>query len=36
MVCILLGKRRDYLGGQIAVLNSRITVQAFMEKLLLD
>ena len=31
MGCILLGKRSGYLGGQIAVLNSRITVRSFME-----
>ena len=31
MGCILLGKKSGYLGGQVAVLNSRITVRAFME-----
>lgn len=31
--CILLGKRGGYLGGQVAVLNSRITVRAFMEEM---
>ena len=30
MGCILLGKKRGYLAGQRAVLNSRITVRAFM------
>ena len=30
MGCILLGKERGYLAGQRAVLNSRITVRAFM------
>jgi hypothetical protein len=30
MGCILLGKYHGYLGGQRAVLNSRITVRAFM------
>ena len=32
--CILLGKQRGLLAGQLAVLNSRITVKAFMEKML--
>jgi len=31
MGCILLGKKRGFLGGQVAVLNSRITVRDFME-----
>ena len=31
MGCILLGKKSGYLGGQVAVLNSRIAVRAFME-----
>jgi len=31
MGCILLGKKRGFLGGQVAVLNSRITVREFME-----
>lgn len=33
MGCILLGKQHGFLGGQVAVLNSRITVRAFMEHL---
>jgi len=33
MGCILLGKKSGFLGGQVAVLNSRITVREFMEKL---
>jgi len=33
MGCILLGKRSGFLGGQVAVLNSRIAVRAFMEEL---
>jgi len=33
MGCILLGKVMGYLGGQRAVLNSRITVRAFMESM---
>jgi len=33
MGCILLGKKSGYLGGQVAILNSRIMVRAFMEKL---
>ena len=33
MGCILLGKSNGFLGGQVAVLNSRITVRAFMEEL---
>lgn len=33
MGCILLGKTMGYLGGQRAVLNSRITVRAFMEEM---
>lgn len=33
MGCILLGKRSGFLGGQVAVLNSRITVRSFMEEL---
>jgi len=33
MGCILLGKTMGFLGGQRAVLNSRITVRAFMEEL---
>ena len=31
MGCILLGKKSGYLGGQVAILNSRIMVRAFME-----
>ena len=31
MGCIILGKKAGFLGGQVAVLNSRITVRAFME-----
>jgi hypothetical protein len=31
MGCILLGAKSGYLGGQVAVLNSRVTVRAFME-----
>jgi len=31
MGCILLGKKSGYLGGQVAILNSRIVVRAFME-----
>ncbi len=31
--CILLGKKGGYLGGQVAVLNSRITVRAFVEEM---
>lgn len=34
--CILLGKRRGLLQGQLAVLNSRITVKRFMVKLMLE
>ena len=33
MGCILLGKKSGYLGGQVAVLNSRIMVRSFMEEL---
>jgi len=33
MGCILLGKKSGYLGGQVAILNSRIMVRAFMEEL---
>lgn len=33
MGCIILGKRSGYLGGQVAVLNSRITVRSFMEEM---
>ena len=33
MGCILLGKKSGFLGGQVAVLNSRITVRAFMEEM---
>ncbi len=33
MGCILLGKKAGFLGGQVAVLNSRITVRAFMEEM---
>ena len=33
MGCILLGKKSGYLGGQVAVLNSRIMVRSFMEDL---
>ena len=29
--CILLGQKKGYLGGQLAVLNSRVTVRSFME-----
>jgi len=31
MGCILLGKRSGFLGGQVAVLNSRVAVRQFME-----
>jgi hypothetical protein len=31
MGCILLGKKSGYLGGQVAVLNSRVAVRQFME-----
>jgi hypothetical protein len=31
MGCILLGKKSGFLGGQVAVLNSRITVREFVE-----
>jgi len=31
MGCILLGKKSGFLGGQVAVLNSRIVVRQFME-----
>ena len=31
MGCILLGKKSGFLGGQVAILNSRIAVRAFME-----
>jgi len=31
MGCILLGTRSGFLGGQVAVLNSRIAVRQFME-----
>ncbi|MFW9871878.1 MAG: DUF5675 family protein [Candidatus Thorarchaeota archaeon] len=34
--CILLGKRRGILAGQLAVLNSRITVKRFQNKLQLQ
>jgi len=30
MGCILLGKRSGFLGGQVAVLNSRVAVRQFM------
>ena len=33
MGCILLGKKSGRLGGQIAVLNSRVAVRNFMEEL---
>lgn len=33
MGCILLGKHHGFLGGQRAVLNSRITVRAFMRNM---
>jgi len=33
MGCILLGKKSGFLGGQVAILNSRITVRSFMEEL---
>ena len=33
MGCILLGQKRGFLGGQVAVLNSRITVRRFMEEM---
>ena len=33
MGCILLGKKSGRLGGQVAVLNSRIAVRNFMEEL---
>ena len=31
MGCILLGKRSGFLGGQVAVLNSRVAIRQFME-----
>jgi hypothetical protein len=31
MGCILLGKKSGFLGGQVAVLNSRVAVRQFME-----
>ena len=31
MGCILLGKQSGFLGGQVAVLNSRVAVRQFME-----
>lgn len=34
--CILLGQKRGLLGGQLAVLNSRITVKRFQNKLQLQ
>ena len=34
--CILLGKSRGWLAGQVAVLNSRITVRRFMEHMAYD
>ena len=33
MGCILLGKKSGRLGGQAAVLNSRVAVRNFMEEL---
>lgn len=33
MGCILLGKKSGFLGGQVAVLSSRITVRAFMREM---
>jgi hypothetical protein len=33
MGCVLLGKKSGRLGGQVAVLNSRIAVRNFMEEL---
>lgn len=33
MGCILLGKKSGYLGGQVAVLNSRVAVRQFVEEL---
>jgi len=33
MGCILLGKKSGRLGGQVAVLNSRVAVRNFMEEL---
>ena len=33
MGCILLGKKSGYLGGQVAVLNSRVAVRNFMEEM---
>ena len=33
MGCILLGKESGKLGGQVAVLNSRIAVRSFMEEM---
>jgi hypothetical protein len=33
MGCILLGKSSGFLGGQIAVLNSRVAVRQFMEEM---
>ena len=34
--CILLGEKKGWLQGQRAVLNSRITVRRFMEKLIYE
>lgn len=31
MGCILLGKKSGYLGGQVAILNSRVAVRQFVE-----
>ena len=33
MGCILLGKKSGFLGGQVAVLNSRVAVRAFMSEM---
>jgi hypothetical protein len=33
MGCILLGKKSGFLGGQVAVLNSRVAVRQFVEEL---
>ena len=33
MGCILLGKKQGHLGGQVAILNSRVAVRQFMEEL---
>jgi hypothetical protein len=33
MGCILLGKKSGFLGGQVAVLNSRVAVRAFVNEM---